>query len=430
MNALSQALSRRQLLAAASAATVMADDTDEEAEARRKNKNRRGRHQRRGGKSSGRRPDIVLITADDMRGADWTVLGEVRQRIKGTWYPHFAYPTPLCGPSRATILTGQYAHNHGVLSNSPGWEAFQNEEHDTLATALSERDYVTALVGKYLNGYDGSKIPPGWDRFLSHPAPSARGARSEFERRMAAIAVDVIRSVPRNRPLFLNVNFRSPHYPHNPEEKYARANVGPVISDEDRERKRELLSVNDAVTEIARAMGPRWEEAEIFFLSDNGYLLGEHGHNGKATWWRQATCVPMQARIRGVPPGTNPLLAATIDIAPTILRAAGARMRRQVDGRPLQDAWTRERLYVTNGQQARRGRVAGDAEDSNRFRAVMTAEDIYVNEDGTLHYYRLPDEKPNLIGTLSEEERAWYEERIKRFSTCRGKTCRRLEQGK
>ena len=74
---------------------------------------------------------------------------------------------PLCCPSRATILTGRYAHHTGVEDNGDG-AAF--DESSSLAPWLEAAGYRTAFVGKYLNGYPwghGPYVPVGWDRFVA-----------------------------------------------------------------------------------------------------------------------------------------------------------------------------------------------------------------------------------------------------------------------
>ena len=89
-----------------------------------------------------------------------------------TFHNSFA-PNPLCCPARASFLTGQYSHNHQVLSHEApyGFGAF--DDRDTLATRLSDGGYQTALIGKYLNGYGVQPtfadqqdselyVPPGW----------------------------------------------------------------------------------------------------------------------------------------------------------------------------------------------------------------------------------------------------------------------------
>lgn len=122
------------------------------------------------------RPNIVLIMADDMRADDLRFMPNVRRLVgeEGVEFTNSFSPHPLCCPARASFLSGQYTHNHGVWSNRPpyGFPAF--EDSRTLATALAEVGYTTAFLGKYLNAYgsapapDGSSehslgyVPPGW----------------------------------------------------------------------------------------------------------------------------------------------------------------------------------------------------------------------------------------------------------------------------
>jgi N-acetylglucosamine-6-sulfatase len=75
--------------------------------------------------------------------------------------------TPLCCPSRARILSGQYSHHTGVGTNSA---AVKFDERHTVATWLHDADYRTALIGKYLNPHSfnrGSYVPPGWDHWVA-----------------------------------------------------------------------------------------------------------------------------------------------------------------------------------------------------------------------------------------------------------------------
>ena len=112
-------------------------------------------------------PNIVLVLVDDARYDDLTTMPQVRQLIGGAGvsFRNFYSPFPLCCPARATLLTGQYAHNHGVLGNfrpNGGFDEFR--DGSTLATWL-DPTYRTGLIGKYLNEYAPPYQPPGWDEW-------------------------------------------------------------------------------------------------------------------------------------------------------------------------------------------------------------------------------------------------------------------------
>ena len=150
-----------------------------------------------------------------------------------------AQPTssfPLCCPSRATLLTGQYAHNHGVIDNEPpagGFERFEALHGDSnLATWLDDAGYRTALVGKYFNGYaeDGRGfVPEGWDEWYGAVAPAQHvydyalnengevvhygDEASDFKQDvLTERAVDVIEGAGDDEaPFFLDLAYTAPH---------------------------------------------------------------------------------------------------------------------------------------------------------------------------------------------------------------------------
>jgi len=125
-------------------------------------------------------PNVLVIETDDMRSDELRFMPNVEKFIarRGLNFRNSFAPNPLCCPSRTSFLTGEYSHNHRVLSHfSPyGFQAFNDA--DTLATRLQDAGYRTALIGKYLNGYGnqhvfGTKepslnyVPPGWDQWMA-----------------------------------------------------------------------------------------------------------------------------------------------------------------------------------------------------------------------------------------------------------------------
>ena len=122
------------------------------------------------------KPNIVFIIADDMRKDDLKHMPKTRSVLKdkGMIFHNAFVSTPLCCPSRATIMRGQYAHNSEVWNSrgsSGGWQTYRAKglERNNVATRLDAAGYRTGLFGKYLNGYKStSNKPPGWDRWFAH----------------------------------------------------------------------------------------------------------------------------------------------------------------------------------------------------------------------------------------------------------------------
>ena len=113
-------------------------------------------------------PNIVLIQSDDQDLRSMQFMPKTNKLIgdAGANFPVHIASWPLCCPARATLFTGQYAHNHGVLGNKDaplgGFKNFKNET--AMPVWLENAGYYTAHIGKYLNGYEGSEVgvPPGW----------------------------------------------------------------------------------------------------------------------------------------------------------------------------------------------------------------------------------------------------------------------------
>ena len=114
------------------------------------------------------RPNIVFIMVDDMRDDDLVYMPRTRRLIEaqGVRFVNSFAPFPLCCPARASVLTGQYTHNHGVYDVVPPWGFTSFDDRRTIATALQASGYATVYVGKYLNGYG------------AEPEPRATGGKS------------------------------------------------------------------------------------------------------------------------------------------------------------------------------------------------------------------------------------------------------------
>src|SRR5918997_2443910 len=117
------------------------------------------------------KPNFVFILTDDMRYDDLNYMPKTRSLLgdEGMQFEKAFVSLPLCCPSRATIMRGQYAHNTGVWTNAAGpdggWQGYKNHgnEQDNIATRLHDAGYRAVLFGKYFNTYGLTAVPPGWD---------------------------------------------------------------------------------------------------------------------------------------------------------------------------------------------------------------------------------------------------------------------------
>lgn len=192
------------------------------------------------------RPNIVLVMADDMRVDDLLFAPQVRRLVArtGVTFRNSFSPYPLCCPARASLLTGQYAHNHEVLSHMRPWGFGAFDDSRTLATSLREAGYRTGFVGKYLNGYGVHRartggpsvryVPPGWDdwRGSLDGGPGTQGSTYNYMRTpfnvngridnshggeystnvVGSFSVAMARRFSRGHdPFFMYVNFLAPH---------------------------------------------------------------------------------------------------------------------------------------------------------------------------------------------------------------------------
>ena len=115
------------------------------------------------------KPNFVFILADDMRKDDLAYMPKTRNLIgsEGMTFNNAYVPLASCCPSRASVLRGQYVHNHQVWASTPsgpnrGWEGWRSQGHesDNLAKRMLAGGYNTGLFGKYMNGYKSTGARP------------------------------------------------------------------------------------------------------------------------------------------------------------------------------------------------------------------------------------------------------------------------------
>jgi len=194
------------------------------------------------------RPNILLVTVDDLSYRDVEHMPNLRREMerRGVTFADAVAPSPICVPARASLLTGQYAHNHGartIKGPHGGYQHFRDE--DTVATALQGAGYETLFAGKYLNGYGSHgtarEVPPGWSHWRGLVGSStyaffdprvnvdghlrrAKGYSTHITTRHAHEMIEQARTT--RKPWFAWVNYVAPHTgspdgPGDPRREYA-----------------------------------------------------------------------------------------------------------------------------------------------------------------------------------------------------------------
>ena len=345
------------------------------------------------------RPNVLLIITDDQHPRALDSMPNVLAQIaaRGARFDNAFASTPICAPSRASILTGLYPASHGVHSNGIQQEdgtwgdaAAAFEDSSTLATWLDQSGYATALVGKYLNHYHDLSpyVPPGWDEWyvfvedaglffdytLNENGTHVRYGSDDADYATDVLAGHALDFVERHsdEPFFLVLSFSAPHSPSTaaPRHRGELAKLPPwrppswsepvaeskpgwlrqlTRSVEDAglaERTRHrvsqleaLLSVDEAIGKLLRLLDERGvgDETIVVFTADHGLHWGEHRWTGKQLPYEESIRVPLLVRYPGRWPAASrhAELALNVDIAPTILQLTGVRPDRASEGRSL-----------------------------------------------------------------------------------------------
>ena len=371
------------------------------------------------------RPNVIVLMTDDQEPASMQVMKTVRKELtdKGVEMNDYFTNFPLCCPSRATMLTGEYAHNHGVLSNtSPdgGYGVFNERRgNNYLPLWLQNAGYSTAYMGKFLNEYaepdeygtTPSDVPRGWNEWRVLAPSRAQyfgytlnqnGTLTQYTDAEEDYSTDVFttkakryirRSSKAPNPFFLMLGYAAPHgggggepgrscnrgaepaprhlgdlkkhkkFPLPPsfnesdvsDKPTPIQNLAPLtpgqISDITRKRRcswESLLAVDESVGALLAELKRTKELANtyIFFLSDNGFMRGEHRvRNNKRFLYEESARVPFIARGPGIPRGEESENVVTnADLVPTILALSGANPGVTQDGESMMPSLTNPEL--------------------------------------------------------------------------------------
>lgn len=231
------------------------------------------------------RPNIVFILTDDQTLSMMSALPKTKNLIvnAGTTFDYAENPLPLCCPARATLLTGQYPHNHGVMANQGadgGFDALDNT--NTYAKWLHNAGYKTVQVGKYLNGYNKHKTEPlGWDDWwalsknpflmwdytINHNGTEITYGSSASEYKtdvLTKLAVDYIHlQAGSSQPFYLSLWYNAPHVEQGTDFSGKRYNDPPRPAPRDAGLYSDQpLPADPSINEADVSDKPRWIQSQ------------------------------------------------------------------------------------------------------------------------------------------------------------------------
>ena len=390
--------------------------------------------------ASAKKPNFVVIQTDDQtaatlhetftnkRGKRFKVMPNVLDLLgnRGISFTNYYSSIPVCSPSRATLLSGQYAHTSGLSRNSGkrgGARGLSRSPifQQNIATALQAEGYHTAHFGRFTNnygkpsGYDDPAIPPGWNtwatdwtkdavrRFYGYSlnvngeieGPFGKARYTKYRNKdpigcpstkgkivcnyhTDQISTRAIREIKRSKPgpIYIQVDYQAPHDgpPGTTDTEPARRHIGSAnrvelpeppgfneknISDKPkilragntrltkdqikgievryRRQLESMRAVDDGIGRIVAMLKKtkRLGKTYIFFLSDNGYFLGEHRF-GKSKFLAHEPSSNTPLIVRGPKADRNKIsnaIVGNVDLAPTIADLAGAKLGLEPDGR-------------------------------------------------------------------------------------------------
>jgi len=346
------------------------------------------------------RPNVVFILTDDQR---WDQLGCAghpflktpnldRLAAEGARFTNAFVTTSLCSPSRASFLSGLYAHTHGVVNNFTDYPA----ELPSFPRRLQSAGYETAYIGKWHMGEGSDEKRPGFDYWITHKGQgkyydttfNINGTRTVkkgyYTHRVTDMAIDWLKQ-KHNKPFLLILGHKAPHTPFTPEDKYQHIYddieigyprsafdlagkprwveerlatwhgiYGPIYGfrknfpDTRPEGVKDfaafvraytatIKSIDDSMGRLYRTLKEldQLDNTLLIFAGDNGMFLGEHGMTDKRAMHEPSIRIPLLVRYpKMVKPGVSiDRMVLNIDVAPTVLGICEAEPLKKVHGR-------------------------------------------------------------------------------------------------
>ena len=342
--------------------------------------------------------NIIYILTDDQRYDELGFINPVidtpnmdRLAREGVYFKNAFVTTALCSPSRASILTGQYMHTHGVVDNNKP----PREGTILFPQYLKQAGYETAFVGKWHMGNHTDEPQPGFHHWVSFAGQgnyypvrkdgtpnkiNINGQRVDqkgyITDELTDYALQWLNSRDRNQPFFLYLSHKAVHADFSPAERHQNQYADKKIPVPDSQANTEenyrgkplwvknqrnswhgvdfpyhssldvqqyKLRYHQTLSAVDESLGRilAWleenghaENTVVMLMGDNGFMFGEHGLIDKRNAYEESMRVPLLAWGAGVKAKHEvEEIVANIDIAPTVLEIAGLPRPAQIEGR-------------------------------------------------------------------------------------------------
>ncbi len=344
------------------------------------------------------KPNIIYILTDDQRYDELGILNPLLDTPNmnaiaenGVHFKNAFVTTALCSPSRATILTGQYANTHGVVDNN----AQLPEGTIFFPSYMQDAGYQTGFIGKWHMGDQGDNPQPGFDKWVSFEGQGnyypelSDGSIAQLNidgtqvdqkgyitDELTDYAIDWLDTVDKEKPFFLYFSHKAVHADFYPAERYEnqyadkqvelpenmadtpenyrgkprwvkdqRSSWNGVdfpyhstldVGEYKMRYHRTLTAVDDSIGRVQEWLKENGlaENTIVMLMGDNGFMFGEHGLIDKRNAYEESMRVPLLAMGPGFEKGkVVEEVVANLDIAPTILEIAGIERPEQFQGR-------------------------------------------------------------------------------------------------
>ncbi len=334
--------------------------------------------------------NIIYILTDDQRFDEVGFINPILETpnmdalaAKGVHFKNAFVTTALCSPSRATILTGQYMHSHGVVDNNKP----SKDDAVYFPAYLQQAGYETAFIGKWHMGGHHDDPQPGFDYWLSFAGQGDYYPKRKRNGKLSSFNINGKRVLQKgyitdeltdytlawleqerdsNKPFFIYLSHKAVHANFDPAERhrdqYSDVEIKVPASQADtpeyykgkpmwvknqrnswhgvdfpyhselnvqeykRQYHRALSAVDDSLGRITAWLKANnlEQDTAVFLMGDNGFMFGEHGLIDKRNAYEESMRVPLIAYIPGAKQNyVVEEMAANLDIAPTMLDIAG-----------------------------------------------------------------------------------------------------------